>query len=264
VEALLSLNILPQVLKDEQHFYTVTIPELDIVFLTKSSYSLGAEKEILDIFPSQDLAPSYFPYNNTLLDGYIGPEPSLECYEHILNQEEDMSTIEVWLNTRRRQRKSDSWEKKKELLSHIKCKSKILLHTAINLKKTALQMQIDSIPSNLLETCSAEKPVLFCPMTPPLCSIASFSFCVFRFFFLKEDLYTIPCDTGIFNHKSSRGEQEYVMYKTHMLQDEEVHSSWTSNNQARLKVMFPDIYSKKERFAGFYNGEFEHILLKII
>ena len=87
---------------------------------------------------------------------------------------------------------------------------------------------------------------------------------MFRFFFLKEDLYTIPCDTGIFNHKSSRGEQEYVMYKTHMLQDEEVHSSWTSNNQARLKVMFPDIYSKKERFAGFYNGEFEHILLKII
>jgi hypothetical protein len=240
----------PKVIQNGHKIIFMEIPNLNLRFITSNSYVDVSE---FDLAKQYDIPfdPFYFPenLNSTQLLTLDGTIPS---YKHFWNFSDS--------DTEKRNKKNfvtnfkttyKSWNFEKELLRF--CEEKLWLLTLSSLKFLSECFQFQK---EIKKEKTEQSKYFIHPFGYHICSLASFSFKLFKVFYLNyEEIYCVQNEFGKTSKNVSKIEYEWASFMEYENPGAKFLSAFNNDKgQQYFKEAIPDLYSPITKEAHFFHG----------
>lgn len=251
MESLIDLGIAPEIIRNGKHIFLLSLPHIQVRFIRSNNYISGDEYCLAQQF-GVPFYKHFFPqkFNNNCNFDYEGEVPDENYFFTFCD------------STQKRQEKSEfvnflksanyKWNFKTELKKTIDYNLLLFTKSCLIFLRDCLNLQ------NLLLERKVQRFVH--PFGLDLCTIAGFTFKLYKLFFLNN----FPI-FSIFNEFENNGkeislqEAEWAAFFTHKNPELEYFSSLLHPlGQKYFAEAIPDLYSPISKEAKFYNGCFWH------
>jgi G:T-mismatch repair DNA endonuclease (very short patch repair protein) len=247
----MNLGIAPEVIRDGKKIYLISVPDLQIKFIPINNYLKGDEYELAKQFNIK-FDKHFFPQklNFPANYDYIGAVPPKTDFFTFTDSESTILEKEIFVQNYIDQKYK--WDFKKELFRHIDEKLFLLTMASLKFLKDCFTLQ------SLLHN-SERKPYIH-PFGTNICTIAGFSYKVYKFLYLNSfPIFTIHNEFGNNGKEISAQEAEWSAFMDFKHPDQKFRSSlYHPKGQKYFAAAIPDLYSPISKTAYFYCGCFWH------
>ena len=251
LEQLLNLGIAPQIVRNGKNIFLLSLPHKQIKFIRINNYLSGDEYDLATQFnvPFEKL---FFPekFNCFKNFDYEGLIPDMEYFFTFTDSKktrlEKINFVEDWKKT------NYSWCFQTELLKSAEHQLDLIVKSSLNFIKECLLFQ-DKIQG-------AEPKKFIHPFGVGLCTIAGFTYKLFKYFYLNNfPIFSIRHETGLNSKEISRQEAEWAAFYHYKYPDLKWYSALGHpKGQYYFFEAIPDLYSPISKEAKFYCGCFWH------
>ena len=247
-------GICPNVIRKGRNILLIELPDHHIRFLCSNNYLTGDQFDLANQFGvnyDRQHFPKHFlnPANFT----YVGEVPSPEYFfswnDSSAKKEEIIKFISKF--------KDQQWIFLEALLSFENQKLFLLAESLLIFLKESFYLQYlikDRSPSNLDELN------LVNPFNSPLCSLSSFVFLLFKFFYLnKLPIYAVAYEYGKNAKPVSKLEYEYCSFMDYKFPEQKFQYAFNHRDGPKyFKESVPDLYSPITNELFYFHGCFYH------
>ena len=251
LESLLNLGLAPEIVRNGKNIYLLNIPQIQVKFIRINNYLSGNEFDIAKQF-NIDYELHFFPDKINNLD-HVDFEGEIPDINFFLNFSDSTLMRKANADFINRFKESHNlWNFKKELFTNVDYKVNLLTQSCMKFVQSCLNLQ------NLIQEKSPKKYIH--PFGIGICTIASFTFKLFKCFFLNDfSIFSIHNEFTNDSKEISQQEAEWAAYRTFRSPQLNYYSALEHpKGQKYFPEAIPDLYSPVSKIAHFYCGCFWH------
>ncbi len=248
---MIELSISPEVIRDGKNVFLINLPDFNIKFIRINNYLSGDEHQIAEQFNIK-VSKHYFPekFNSINNYSYTGQIPDKSFF---INFKDSKTVIEqklIFINNCLQT--NYKWDFRKELFRFVDENLFLLTKSCLIFLKDCFTFQ-----SLLQET---EKKKFVHPFGNEICTIAGFTFKVYKLFYLnKYPIFSVINEFGNNGKEMSRQEAEWVAFMHFKYPENKYFSGLLHpKGQKYFNETIPDLYSPITKEAMFYCGCYWH------
>ena len=257
LESLLDLGLAPEIVRNGKNIYLLSIPQIQVKFIRINNYLSGNEFDIARQF-NIDFELHFFPdkLNNCDHINFEGEIPDLNFFLNFSDSSFVRKAKGDFIN--RFKESQNLWNFKYELFTDADYKVSLLTKSCMKFIESCLKLQ------NLIQDKSPKKYIH--PFGTGICTIASFTFKLFKCFFLNDfSIFSIHNEFINDGKEISQQEAEWAAYRTFKAPHLNYYSALEHpKGQKYFLEAIPDLYSPVSKIAHFFVVVFGMDILIIV
>jgi len=248
----LELNICPNIIKKGKNIILLEIPEFHVRFVTSNNYIPGNEYQLavqFNIKFSKKIFPEAFTLKANFF--YEGKIPVTEFFHSIINGNLEESEVLKYITTHG----DKPWSFQQNVLEFYDQKIMILIDALIIFLKQSFSFQND------LQLSLKKSPTVFVnPFNNPLCSLGSFTYLLYKTFYMNElPIYIVANEYGKSQKAISHLEYQFCSYMDYLHPNLNFQFAFNNPDGPKyFKEAIPDLYSPVSKEVFFFNGCYYH------
>ncbi len=248
---MIDLGISPEIIRDGKNIFLLSLPDFNIKFIRINNYLSGDEHKISRQF-NIAVTEHFFPekFNNEKNYSYVGQIPDKKYFVNFKDSKEIVDKKIIFINSCINS--NYKWDFRKELYRFVDENLYLLTKSCLIFLSDCFRFQ------SLIQ--QSEKKNFVHPFGNEICTIAGFTFKVYKLFYLNNyPIFSILNEFGNNGKEMSQQEAEWAAFMHFKYPENKYFSGLLHpKGQKYFSETIPDLYSPVTKEAVFYCGCYWH------